>query len=228
MPVACLRMSEISCCRAGQVAHPDAGADRLRERRRVDHVVGGVQRQHRGLGLAREAQLHVGVVLEQHEVVLLGQGHQLLALLARERAAGRVVEVGDDVGQGRPRAALERALQRGHVDAVVLQRDGQELGSQLAQRQQRAVVARGLDHHQVAGLDQRGEQERVGLHRAVGGDHLLGRHPLAVRDPLHQRLVARRRAVRERACRVLGERGIGGGAQVVDGHDVQRGGSTGE
>ncbi len=65
------------------------------------------------------------------------------------------MEVGDDVRELGPRAALERLLERLDVDAVGLQRDGQELGPQSAQRQQCAVIAGRLDHHQVAGLHER-------------------------------------------------------------------------
>ena len=73
------------------------------------------------------------------------------------------------------------ACERADVDAVGLERDRQDLRAEVAQRQQRAVVGRRLDDHEVAGLDQLLEQERVGLHRAVGGDHLLGRHAVLAR-----------------------------------------------
>jgi len=52
------------------------------------------------------------------------------------------------------------------VDSVWLDRDRRERGAALAQREQRAVVARSFDDHLVTGGDQLVEQERVGLHRA--------------------------------------------------------------
>jgi hypothetical protein len=47
-------------------------------------------------------------------------------------------------------------------------------------------------------------------------------------DPRAQRRVADRRPVRGRPARVLGERGLGGGAQAVDVDDVERRGAAGE
>ena len=69
---------------------------------------------------------------------------------------------------------LELRGERLDVDAVRLERNREDLGAELAQREQRAVVGRRLDHHDVAGLDQLVEQERVGLHRAVGGEQPVG------------------------------------------------------
>ena len=59
------------------------------------------------------------------------------------------------------------------ADAVGLEVDHAHVRAAVAQVQQRAVVGRRLDDHRVAGLDEQLEQERVGLHRAVGDEHLL-------------------------------------------------------
>ena len=74
------------------------------------------------------------------------------ALLLRKRVAGRVLEVGDDVGELRAHAPCrsEQPLERVHVDAVGLQLDGVDAGPPFAQRQQRAVVGGALDDHLVA------------------------------------------------------------------------------
>ena len=213
---------------ADQVAHADARADRLRERGRVDHLVGLVHREHRRQRLALEAQLHVGVVLEDGEAVLGRQLEQPAALLERERAAGRVLEVGDDVRERRVRAPLQRQLERLDVDAVRLERDGEQLRAELPQRQQRAVVGGRLDHHHVTGLDQLLEQERVRLHRAVGGEGPVRLDAVLRGDPLEQVRVAGRGAVRERARRVALERALSGGLQVIDGDDVERRGAARE
>ena len=103
-------------------------------------------------------------------------------------------------------AARQRALERGDVDPVGLELDHPHVGAALAQRQQRAVVARALDDHGVAGRDELVEEERVGLHRAVGDDHLLGLDPVALGDPAAQRHVADRGAVGGRAAGVVRER----------------------
>ena len=84
----------------------------------------------------------------------------------------------------------EQALERGDVDAVRLELDRVQVRATLLERQQRAVVGGPLDDNRVAGLDERIEQERVGLHRAVGDDHLLGLDLMALGDPLAQRDVA--------------------------------------
>ena len=223
MLVAIPRISADQRLRAHEVAHADPGADRLGERGCVDHHVALVEREHRRQRLAGEADVHVRVVLEHGEAVLGAELQQPPALLERQRAAAGVVEVGDDVRELRPRAALERPRQRLDVEAVGLQRDREQLRAEVAKRQQRAVVARRLDHHHVAGLDQALEQEGVRLHRAVGCDHLLGRDTVLLRDPGHQRRVSRRGPVRDHRRGVLGEGAVGGGAQLVDGHDVERG-----
>ena len=105
---------------------------------------GPVEREHRLQRLALEGQLAVGVVLEDPEVVLGGELDQALPLLGRERAAGRVVGVGDDVGE-LDRALGQRRLERADVEPVGLQRDRHQLDAELLQEQQRAVVGRLLD-----------------------------------------------------------------------------------
>ena len=138
------------------------------------------------------------------------------------------MEVGDDVGQHRPRAGLERLLERADVEPVRLQRDREDLRAEAAQREQRAVVGRGLHHHEVAGLDEQLEEERVGLHRSVRRDHLRRLHAVLVRDPLDERPVPGGGAVGERATGVLGEGAVRGGAEVLNGDDVERRCAPGE
>ena len=85
----------------------------------MDDAVGAVEGEHRLQRLALEGQLAVGVVLEDPEAVLGGQLDDPHPLLGRERAAGRVVEVGDDVGHLQ-RPVGEGRLERVDVDAVGL------------------------------------------------------------------------------------------------------------
>ena len=222
MFVARRAIASISVRRPDQVADADARADGLGERRGVDDAL-GVHREHRRHRLAAEAQRHVGVVLEDREVVLGGQLQQRLALGQRQRVAGRVLEVGDDVRELRARAArAEQPRQRLRVDAVGLQLDGVQRRAALAQRQQRAVVGRALDDHVVAGAHEVLEQERVGLHRAVGHEHALGLHAVAVGDPGAQARVADRRAVGGRPGGVAVERARGRVAQALHVDDVER------
>ena len=160
--------------RADQVADADAGADGLGERRRVDDLAGVVLREHRRQALALEADRDVGVVLEQREVELAREREQLRPLGRAERVAGRVLEVGDHVRERRPDVLLaQQPLQLVDVDPVGLELDHPDVRAAVAQVQQRAVVGRRLDDHRVARVDQQLEQERVGLHRAVGDQHLV-------------------------------------------------------
>src|SRR4051794_10136130 len=182
-----------------------------------------VERQHRRELLALEAKLDVGVVLEDHEVVLLRELDQPPPLVERERVAGRVLERGDDVSQRRAGARFERGSQSRDVDAVVLERDRKDLRAAVAQRKERAVVGRRLDHDEVAGLDEMLEQERIGLHRAVGHDHLLRRKLVLVGDPRAQGRVSDGRPIGTGAGGVVLERSLCSRLQVVDGDDVDRG-----
>ena len=95
---------------------------------------------------------------------------------------------------GRTPSDEQRAPTRLDVDAVGLELDRADVGAALAQAEQRAVVGRALDDDRVAGGDELVEQERVGLHRAVGDDHLRRRRPVLLGDPLAQRRVADRRS----------------------------------
>ena len=90
----------------------------------------------------------------------------------------------------RLQAALEQRAQLVDVDPVVAQLDHADVGAAAAQAEQRAVVRRLLDDHRVAFADEVVEEERVGLHRAVGDEHLLGLDAVLLGDLLAQRDVA--------------------------------------
>ncbi len=204
-----------------QVAHPNTRADGLRERGRVDHPPRAVERQHRRRRLIVERQLPVGVVLEDPEAVLGGELDQALALGRRERAAGGVVEVRDQVDQLRRGAFPQEALQRLHVDAVLLQRHADALGAEPLQEEQRAVVGRLLDHHPVPGLDQVLKQHRPGLERAVGDHHLGGiGQVVALGDPFAKPRVPDPRPVGQRPLPIVGERPLRSFPHRLHGQDV--------
>ena len=165
-----------------------------------------VEREHRLQRLALEGQLAVGVVLEDPEVVLGGELDQAPALLGRERAAGRVVGVGDDVGE-LDRPLGERRFQRADVEPVGLQRDRHQLDPELLQQQQGAVVGRLLDDDPVARPEQVLEEHRARLERAVGDHHLRRvEAPVPLRHPLAEPGMADPDAVGERRFPVLGKR----------------------
>jgi hypothetical protein len=163
----------------------------------MDDTTGRVAREHRRRRLLLEGQLPVGVVLEDPETVLGSQPEQTLALGIGEGASGRVVEVGDHV-QELQRAGGERRLERLDVEAVLLQRDRDEIDAEPAEQQQRAVVGGLLDRDAVAGVEEVLEEHRAGLERSVG-DHHLRRLEVTVtlRDPLAEAGVADPGAVGE-------------------------------
>jgi hypothetical protein len=122
----------------------------------------------------------------------------------------------------------QQQLEPVDVDAVGLQRHHPDVGAAIAQVQQRAVVGGGLDHDGVAGVHEQLEQERVGLHRAVGDQHLVDANAVLLGDPLAQRHVADRHPVRRRARRIALERELGCLAQPLHVDDVQRRRPAGE
>ena len=136
--------------------------------------------------------------------------------------AAQALEVGDDVRElGVEVGVLEQGLDAVDVDAVGLELDHAHVGAAVAQVQQRAVVGRRLDDHRVAGADQQLEQERVGLHRAVGDEHLVGLDAVLLGDPVAQRDVADRSAVGERAARIVRERALRGLLEALLIDDVE-------
>lgn len=105
-----------------------------------------------GQGLALQAKLAVGVVLEQPEVVRGELAGERLAALEREGSPGRVLERRDAVDE--PRAVGRRELaDRLGQQAVVVGRDGD--GPRAGEREdlQGREVGRVLDEHRVARLE---------------------------------------------------------------------------
>ena len=78
------------------------------------------------------AQTAVGVVLDDHEVVLVGKLDEALAALARHGDAAGVLEVGDGVEHLQALVALADALellfQQIHAHALVVEGHGVNLG----------------------------------------------------------------------------------------------------
>ncbi len=194
----------------------------------MDDVPGLVDREHRLQGLALEGQLPVGVVLEDPEVMLGGELDQAHALLGGEGASGRVVEVGDHVGQLH-RSLGEGGLEGGDLESVLLERHRDQLDAEPLQHQQRAVVGRLLDDHAVTGAEQVLEEHRPRLQRAVGDHHLaVVEAAVPLRDPVAEPGVADSRPVGERLLPVLGQRPSGRVAHRILGQDVGAGRPAGE
>jgi hypothetical protein len=133
-----------------------------------------------------------------------------------------VRELGGEVG------VLEQGRDAVDVDPVGLQLDHAHVGAAVAQVEQRAIVGGRLDDHRVAGPDEQLEQERVGLHRAVGDQHLVDLDAVLLGDPLTERYVAHARAIGERAAGIVRERALRGLLEALLIDDVQGRSPAGE
>ena len=197
-------------------AEPQAGRDRLRRGADVEHAAAPGEREQRGRRRAVEVEPRVGVVLDDQQVVLLGDAQQLLAALERHRAPARVVVGGDQVQQlrRRPLRAGERLGERIGAQAVGVLRDVDQPRAARAEGADRAGVGRRADDGDVAGSEERGGDVVDGV-RAAGAERdvlrpdgeALGAVPLG--DPGAQRRVALRPAVGERARGIVAQRAGG-------------------
>ncbi len=173
----------------------------------MNHPVRLVDLEHRLQRLALEGQLAVGVVLEDPEAVLGGQLDQPHPLLGRERAAGRVVEVGDDVGE------LDRPLgERGFEGARGPARRPRA-GPAPARR--RAAAASRACGHKSAARPPPGRRPPAGARTASSRPPAsrwrpspapASSPPCRSRDPLAKPRMPNPGAVGERLFPVLGER----------------------
>ena len=124
--------------------------------------------KRRGDRVALEAQHPVRVVLEHDGAGLGGEVEEAPAIRERERPPARVLEGRDRVDDV---ALAERAGERVDVEAVVRELHLLDLGAQLAQDRERAVVAGRLDEEARAALDEVARRECEALERAVRDDH---------------------------------------------------------
>ena len=190
----------------GDVPAPDGRRQRLGHAADPDHPVQPVER-----GVARRGLvLEVGedVVLDDDQIVRLGELEDPVRGRRRQRRAGRVVDGG--VGHVEARTMLgQRPRERREVGSGRGHRHGDDPRPVRAQQRQEVEEAGIVDQHRVARLDQEaadqiervgpaiGEQDLVG----TGLDALLGHPP---REQRAKRLRAHRRGIsdqRRRAAR---------------------------
>jgi len=169
--------------------------------------------------LAFEAQLAVGVVLEDQGVVLVGQGDQLLAATTRHGRPRGILEVHDGIDELAALALAPKLLQllSRHLGdhALVVHGHIEHASPVAADGGQRARESRRLGEDGVAHVHESAEGQRQRMTRAVGHDHIIRRdlevleEPVLVADQLAQALVAEGLAVGEsgRALRLHDVRG---------------------
>ena len=122
--------------------------------------------------LAGEAQLAVGIVLEDGDVVLAGKLIDLFALFERGRDAGGVLEGRNGIEQLCVRVRLQRGLERVDVHAVLLHRHADELRAVGTEGIQTADKCRVLGQDDVALVDEHLGRE-VGALLTAGDDEQL-------------------------------------------------------
>ncbi len=221
--------------------------DRLREGAAIEHAAGvdaagarRVERQQRGQRGAVIAQLVIGRVLDERQAERGGAGDQILPLGKRQALAGRVLEIGDRIGEfGAWRAGIAGG-RIGFGRAVVAGR--RELavdGLMGAEGLQRPEIGRPRHQHHVAGREEQAADEVERLLRARGdedvvdgaGDaarrHRLHEEPAQRRIALARRVLQRDRRTSRIAEDALGGRSDGGareesgiGDAAGEGHDA--------
>ena len=211
-----------------------AGSKDLGEGAEVDHEILGVHRLECGQELALEAQLAVGVILDNGNLILVHDLHESLAALKRPCASAGVLEIGDDVDHLHVFGGGEDAVKLLHYHAAVVSRDFDELRLAGLERADSAEVGRAFHHDHVAGV-----QEEA---RAVVQTLLAARsyHYVvcvrvdavfrgeAIGDLLPQGQVALRGAVLKRGAAVLVQDGGGSGVDIVNREKLRRGHAAGK
>ncbi len=214
--------------RGAQPAEPHARGHDLGEAAEQGRAVGGgVEGGDPRLVGAAEPQFAVGVVLDDPQAVPAGGLGDGPAACGRERAAGRVLEGGNQVEQLGALAGDE-AGQRGGVDAVVVGGDRDDPGAGEAEALQGRQVGGVLDQDGVSGLQHgRGDEGQRLL--GTGGDQQVlragrqspGGEPGGRGGP--QRGVALGGGVLQDPPRALGEHPVVGGPDPVGVEEFRRG-----
>ncbi len=181
----------------GDVAHAQVGRDGLRIAADVEHARQLVEAGERGTRVGVE--VHVEVVLDDGQAVLVGQLQHAMQLRQRGGGSRRALQ---------PRLREEHArvvrddglLQRREVVALRRALDRDQARAGHAQREQQVGVARVVHQHGVARAHEAADGQVQRVAGAVRQQHLVGlqRHLLLgqrVADPFAQRQVAARVAV---------------------------------
>ena len=195
-------------------AEPEAGGEDLGE---TPQVQGPLRRERidRGHRFAAVAQLAVGAVLHDEEIVFAREFYQRLPLLQRHRLSARILEIRDHVAELDRPAEIER-VQRPHVGAVGPEGlQGAEVGR-----------ARGQDH--VAGVRQHTRADVDPLLRGGGDLDVRHRHAAAPRDHLPQLRHTLRSPILKGLGAILFEHLRADAADVVDGESGRVGVAAGE
>ncbi len=166
--------------RCAQPAQPQPAPERLAGAADGDRVR-GVRRERARHRLALERQCLVGLVHDGHGAGPPQVGGVLHPLLVGHHVTGRVLEVGDQVGQPR-RGLPQRRADGVEVPALGVDRAAGDPGAPLADRLRRVRVDRRLHQHPLARTgqrlrDDRGRRQSARRHHDLVG---VGRQPAGV------------------------------------------------
>ena len=215
-------------------AHAEAGGEDLGEGAEVDDQILFVHAAQRGQELALEAQVAVGVVLDRGDLILVDDLHELLAALKRHRAAGGILEVGDDVDELDVFGRGKHAVQLFHDHAVLVGGHLDKVGLILLEGVDRAEIGGAFQHDDVAGVEKQLADEVETLLAAGRQDQMIGvgddvvLRGQTVGDLIAQMLGAFGHAVLQRGGAALVHHGVHRGLQVGDREELRRGKSAGK
>ena len=211
--------------RGNHPAHAQAGREHLAQTAAVRQQLAaarhlGGQRQQAGRWRIAKVQVAVGVVLNDHGLVLHGEFKHLLAALQAQQGAAGVAEGGNQVDELGAMLGDE-LFQFVGFHAMAVDGRADELGAIEAKALDGGQKRRAFHDHLVTGTDQGLAQQVQRLLAAGGDDEVLGCHALRalagheLAELLTQRLVALGGAVLQRGAGLLVQRCIAGSADAV-------------
>ena len=122
---------------------------------------------------AGEAEVTVGVVLQNDEVVLACQLVQPLPLFQRHHSAGGVLEIGNDIDQLRALACLDGFFHCCQVHAVLFHGNANQIDTVGTERIQGADKAGGFAEQGVTAVQQHFAGKLICLLGTGGGDEVV-------------------------------------------------------
>src|SRR5438270_7457061 len=138
----------------------------------MDHLL-RVHRIQRWRTRPRPTQVGIALVLENRDAVLAGQCEQLLAALARQDRAGRVLDRRDRIDVFRydifSPEVLEDPSERIDPQAVVIERRADDVDAEALELGQRAALSEFFENDGVAALEQQ-LIDKIDALPGAGGD----------------------------------------------------------
>ena len=150
-----------------------AGREDLGERAEEDNKALGVHALERGQVFALKAELTVRVILNNGDLVLVDDLHELFAALERPGAAGRILEVGDDVDHLDILRRGEYLFQLFHDHAVAVGGDGNKVRLTGLECVQCAEIGGALNDDHIALIAEHARGIVQALLRAGGHEDVI-------------------------------------------------------